>query len=113
MGGGVSPPPHLPNNNPTKNKFYNPNIDQLDGNVSFLSETNESESFPNNEVNTIPVHISSARPIRSQSTDRGKPVRKTVYRDNRILQSISLPVVHNLTWVPDSLSAQAAEGRLG
>ena len=122
MGGGVSPPPHLPNNNPTKNKFYNPNIDQLDGNVSFLSETNESESFPNNEVNTIPVHtssyhdneaklipvhISTARQVKSALSDRGKPVRKTVQRNNIILQSLSLPVVININ--PRSLYNKSEE----
>ena len=56
----------------------------------------ESESCRGNEEYSIPVHISTTRPVRSQSADRGKPVLKTVRRNNILLQSISLPVIMNI-----------------
>ena len=64
-------------------------ICQLDGNTSILSDL-ESESF------NIPVHISKHRPAVKQSRDARKPVRKTLKRNNLILQSVNLPVVMNI-----------------
>ena len=93
MGAGLSPTPQSPQNSLEIYEFENPNIYQVDGNVSFLSENSESESCHENDAGIIPVHISEARPVKSTFSDRGKHVRKTVRRNNIILQSISLPVV--------------------
>ena len=64
-------------------------ICQLDGNTSILSDL-ESEGF------NIPVYISKHRPAVKQSRNARKPVRKTLKRNNLILQSVNLPVVMNI-----------------
>ena len=93
----MPPPPHSDQNPPTSNVCDEDSyIDQLDGNNSILSELSESESSCESDVYSIPVHITRTRPVCSRSTDRGKPVLKTVKRNNILLQSISLPVIMNI-----------------
>ena len=106
MGAGLSPTPQSPQNPLEIIEFENSNICQVDGNVSFLSENSESESCHENGA-IIPVHISTARPVKSAFSHRGKPVRKTVRRNNVILQSISLPVVMGIN--PRSLYNKTEE----
>ena len=75
-------------------------ICQLDGNASTLSDL-EGESFD------IPVHITQHRPADKLSQSARKPVRKTLKRNNLILQSVNLPVVMNLN--PRSIYNKSAE----
>ena len=92
----MPPFPHSSQNPPASNLCADSYIDQLDGNNLILSEMSESESSCESEVYSIPVHITTTRPVCSRSTDRGKPVLKTVRRNNILLQSISLPVIMNI-----------------
>ena len=78
-------------------KFQEKGLPQFDGNVSLIS--NESENSDVYTGDFIPVHISYNRSPSSYNpgvSDRGKPVRVTVRRNNRVFQAISLPVVINI-----------------
>ena len=74
--------------------------DQIDGNISISS--NSTQNVSNNiesdndyldvtpeTAQTIPVHI-GLRPHQTRNA-RPLPVRKTVRRDNKVLQALSLP----------------------
>ena len=74
--------------------------DQIEGNISISSNStqNASNNIESNEdylyvipvtVQTIPVHI-GLRPHQTRNA-RPLPVRKTVRRDNKVLQALSLP----------------------
>ena len=78
-------------------KFQEKGLPQFDGNVSLIS--NECENSDVYTGDFIPVHISYNRSPSSYNpgvSDRGKPVRVTVRRNNRVFQAISLPVVINI-----------------
>ena len=64
-------------------------IVQLDGNTSFLSDISESES-------QIPVHISTHRKSVRLPCEMRKPVRRTIKRNNLVLESMNLPVIMNI-----------------
>ena len=74
-------------------------IYQLDGNVTFFDHFQirqaEAELEPNS-ANIIPVLVSSSRSKPSKQEGRLPPVRKTVRRNNLVLQAIELPTVMNL-----------------
>ena len=103
MGDGQPPSPLQQEPLPP---LHGQNIPQFDGNVSLISSESESSyqehvltNRSQESANHIPVHISANRSevFRSpELNDRGKPVRATLRRDNRIIQSINLPVVINI-----------------
>ena len=64
-------------------------IDQLDGNISITS-LNSSLSLDTLPASTIPVHI-GFRPSSFPVSERLLPVRKTIRRDNKVVQALSLP----------------------
>jgi hypothetical protein len=74
---------------------YNPDdqnctlFNQLDGNIS-LSSSILSLPDQDNLVQNIPVHIGH-RPVKQQSNTRLPHVRKTIRRDNKVLQAASMP----------------------
>ena len=68
-------------------------ICQLDGNVS---QCNEPQSHDSNEGWQIPVHISQHRTSARLNSEARVPVRKTLRRNNVVLQAMELPVVLNI-----------------
>ena len=108
-GGWCSLSPHLPFPHPSAGDPV-PNLDQtyaesdicqLDENVSFLS-VSESDV-----INQIPVYVSNYRPPARVPTNKRKPVRTTVKRNNLVLQSINLPVIMNIN--PRSIYSKSEE----
>ena len=82
------PSPHPPCvENPDAN--FESDICQLDGNTSFLSDYSENAS-------QIPVHISRYRKSIKLPSEIRRPVRKTIKRNNLVLQSVNLPVIMNI-----------------
>ena len=81
---------------PIKDDDYSKTIDQLDGNVSLdLSDSSLSESVVD-EVSAppsyIPVHVGFRPSVTNHiNCPRLPTVRKTIRRDNKILQAITLP----------------------
>ena len=74
-------------------------IYQLDGNVTFLDDSQIRQAGAELEPNlaySIPVHISEFRNEQPSKGITRVPVRKTIKRNNVILQSMELPVVMNL-----------------
>ena len=75
-------------------------IYQLDGNVTYLDDSQirqaEAELEPH-PTKTIPVLVSgSSRCYPSEQEGRLPPVRRTIRRNNLILQSMVLPTVMNI-----------------
>ena len=66
-------------------------ICQFDGNASILSVNSKSEN-----ESQIPVYISNHRKPVQPPREMRKPVRKTIKRNNLVLQSINLPVIMNI-----------------
>ena len=79
-------------------------ICQLDGNVSQCSEMQYSEGAQ------IPVHISQQRTRTKCNFEARIPVRKTVRRQNSVLQALELPVVLNIN--PRSMYNKADDFKL-
>ena len=101
MGGGLIPPPTspLPVSLPSPvsvicldQSYAESDICQLDGNTSVMSEESVSEG----ESQPIPVHISNGRKFAGLASERREPVRKTLKRNNLVLQSINLPTITNI-----------------
>ena len=70
------------------------NLCQLDGNISLDSENNFESNVENGFK--IPVITSQHRTSAKSRSEARIPVRKTIKRNNIILQAIELPVVINL-----------------
>ena len=96
MGGGEfsSPtplPPTPPYLNSSKNPVFDESIEsdicQLDGNISFCESDGGTP---------IPVHITRRSHPTCSTSERRKPVRHTVKRNNVILESINLPTIMNI-----------------
>ena len=76
-------------------------ISQVDGNISLLEMSQDKQAeaestYLDDHVHTIPVHISQFRNQSPALQPKRKPVRKTVLRNNLILQSMQLPVIMNI-----------------
>ena len=74
-------------------------VDQLDGNTTFTKDTFCKQAEAEFELNSacfIPVYISSNRNEHPILKPTRPPVRKTVRRNNLVLQSMELPIVMNL-----------------
>ena len=66
-------------------------LDLLDGNISLSSSISEP-----NSPSSIPVHISEYRNEKPMLQPMRLPIRKTIRRNNIILQSMDLPVIMNI-----------------
>ena len=87
MGGQITPPPSGEDDFFTVNSETLPNFVQLDGNVSFCSQNSSFSKPPVFE--TIPVQIGH-RPL-NIPLEKMPPTRKTIRRDNFVLQAVTLP----------------------
>ena len=67
------------------------NNNNIDGNDSVSSiDTSVCDDDQSNAPNYIPVHT-GYRPVSNHSNIRPPPVRKTIRRDNKVLQAVTLP----------------------
>ena len=67
------------------------NNNNIDGNDSVSSiDTSVCDDDQSNAPNYIPVHT-GYRPVSNHSNIRPPPVRKTIRRDNKVLQVVTLP----------------------
>ena len=82
-------------------------LDQLDGNISFVSCNHSDPLDTANISHNIPVHT-GFRPHRQFPPDRLPPVRKRIRRDNKVLQAASLPKIsiYNMHSLMPNISTQ-------
>ena len=76
--------------------FSNINLLLLDGNMSLQDVNIEQAEAELNSGQPIPVYISEFRNEHPIIHPKRAPIRKTIKRNNLILQSINLPVIMNL-----------------
>ena len=74
-------------------------IIQVDGNISIIESLHSQQAeteLSSGQPQTIPVYISQFRNQIPSVQPKRKPVRKTIRRNNLILQSMELPVIMNI-----------------
>ena len=82
-------------------------ICQIDGNIT---QSDEKQSEYYNEGIQIPVHISEHRKRMDNNYEARIPIRKTLKRNNTVLQAIDLPIVMNIN--PRSIYYKADEFKI-